>query len=517
MKRIFSLLMTLAMLTASLTVPFPAETVTASSPEKEIDVYFIAGQSNAAGCSHNETITDLKPAYTEGHSNVLYLGCAMSNQSETGLIVDALTSAKLGMGINTSHFGAEVGMAEFLSQYYNANSGKYAVIVKYAVPSASLDGSQSAAWGSWLAPSLESQGYAVFDGGVNFYYRLLNTVESSISTLNAAGYTKLNYKGFYWSQGESEAMDMNRAKTYSKLLGALVDDFRNDLYDITGNEQDLKLPFLISEICPTINGNEMLSNGSSTSPAINKVVEQQRLVASTKENVKTLNTTVYTIKNGEFGCRDVWHYGGDAMIDIGNRVGQTLYGRGVTATVTDGNKTPKGCSATVLGNADGSVTVSWDVPQNYTIQSISLNGNEITDQVQGNSFTVSKALADETAQFTVQLYKVSSRLNVAVLQSKLKLVFENADGSATVYDPQAPRTMIYEDGTVVRFKLFVERKGYFPACVKCNGIELQKDADGFYSVTIDGDSALEIRHTRVQTLSVDLDIMLFNPKNPLGK
>ncbi len=516
MKRLLSLLMTLTVLLAALVTPFPS-TVLATSAEKEIDVYFIAGQSNAAGCSHVDTVTESKTFYIEGYSNVLYLGCAMSNQSETGLIVTEPTPAKLGMGINTAHFGAEVGMAEFLSQYYNANSGKYAVIIKYAVPSASLDGSQSAAWGSWLAPSLESEGYAVFNGGVNFYGRLLDTVESSFSTLEAEGFTKLNCKGLYWSQGESEAMDLNRANVYSILLGALVDDFRRDLYEITGNQQDLKLPFLISEICPTINDNEMLSNGTSTSPAINKVVEQQRLVASVKENVKTLDTTVYTIRNGEFGCRDVWHYGGDAMIDIGNRVGQTLYGRGVTATVTDGNKTPKGCSATVLGNADGSVTVSWEIPQNYTVQAIFLNGNEITDEVQGTSFTVSKELADELAQFTVRLYKASSKLEVAVLQSKLKLVFENADGTALVYDPQAPQTMIYEDGTTVRFKLFAERKGYFPACVKCNGAELQKDAEGFYTVTVDGDSSLEIRHTRVQALSADLSIMLFNPKNPLGK
>lgn len=517
MKRFFSLLMTLAILTVTLVTPFPVSTVLAAPADKEIDVYFIAGQSNAAGCSHNDTITAPSNAYAEGYSNVLYLGCAMSNQSETGMIVSTLTPAKLGMGINSSHFGAEVGMAEYLSQYYNTNSGKYAVIIKYAVPSASLDGTKSAQWGSWLAPSLESQGYSVFAGGVNFYSRLLDTVESSIATLRSAGYTTLNYKGLYWSQGESEAMDINRAKDYSKLLGALVDDFRQDLYEITGNQQDLKLPFLISEICPTINENTMLADGSSSSPAINTVVSQQRLVAASKENVKTLDTTVYTIKNGSYGCRDVWHYGGDAMIDIGNRVAQILYARGVIATVTDGNKTPVGCSATVLGNADGTVTVSWHIPENYTIQSISLNGQNITNQVTGDSYTVSTALADELAQFTVQLYKTSSKLNVVVLQSKLKLVIENTDGTAIVYDPEAPRSFIFEDGTVVRFKLFAERAGYFPACVKCNGIELQKDKDGFYTVTIDGDCALEIRHTRVQTLSVDLDIMLFNPKNPLGK
>lgn len=515
MKRILSLLMTFAILTATLITPFP--TVHAVTANKEIDVYFIAGQSNAAGCSYWETITEPKDAYSQGYSNVLYLGCSMNNYSESGVFVTTPTPVKQGTGMSASHFGAELGMAEYLSQYYNVNSGKYAVIIKYGVNSSSLDGSRSAQWGSWLAPSLESQGYSVFDGGVNFYDKLLDTLQNGISALNAAGYTTLNYKGFYWSQGETESGDMERAKNYSKFLGALIDDFRQDLYQITGNQQDLNLPFLISEICPSFNESTALPDGTSSSASINMLVSQQRLVASSKGNVKTLDTTVYTIKNGSYGCRDIWHYGGDAMIDIGNRVGQMLYGRGVIANVTDGNKTPTGCSATVLGNADGTVTVSWHVPENYTIESIWLNGQNITSHVSGDSYTVSKALADELAQFTVQLYKASSKLDVAVLQSKLKLVIENTDGTAIVYDPEAPRSFIFEDGTVVRFKLFAERAGYFPACVKCNGIELQKDKDGFYTVTIDGDCALEIRHTRVQTLSVDLDIMLFNPKNPLGK
>ena len=261
----------------------------------------------------------------------------------------------------------------------------------------------------------------------------------------------------------------------------------------------------------------MLPDGTSSSPSINTVVALQRQVAADMENVSTLDTTVYTIKNGEFGCRDVWHYGGDAMIDIGNRVGASLYGRGVTASITDGAITPGGCSVKVQGNRDDSVTVSWKIPQSYTVEAILLNGADIAKTVAGSRVTISKELADQTAQLVVLLRRVSSRMYVSVLQSKLTLVLENADGSATVYDPNSPAAFIYEDGSVVRFKLFAERAGYYPACVKCNGEELKKDADGFYSFKAEGDSYLEIRHTRVQTLSVDLSIMLFNPNNPLGK
>ena len=516
MKRIYAFLLTLCLLMPYITASLPRAASAQSTTEKEIDVYLIAGQSNAAGCTFADTVTSPKAAYTSGYSNVLYLGCAMSNQSETGMIITEPTRARFGMGIDASHFGAEVGMAEYLSQYYNTNSGKYAVIIKYAVPSSSLDGSRSAQWGAWLAPSLLDEGYRVFDGGVNFYHRLLDTVESSISTLHTAGYTSLNFKGFYWSQGESEAMDMNRASVYSKLLGALINDFRQDLYDLTGNQNDLKLPFLISEICPTFDNNTMLPNGTSSSPSINKVVEQQRLVASTIEQVSTLDTTVYTIKNGQFGCRDVWHYGGDAMINIGNRVGAALYGRGVVASVTDGQETPVGCTVKILGNADGSATVTWKIPQNYSVESLEVNGQTVAVP-QSNSFTVSKELADNVASLTVRVKRTSSKLSVSVLQSKLKLVVENADGSATVYDPQSYTTFVYRDGETVRFKLFAERAGYYPASVQCNGVELKKDSDGFYSFAVAGDCYLEIRHTRVQALSVDLSIMLFNPKNPLGK
>ena len=487
-----------------------------ASTGEEIDVYFIAGQSNAGGCSFCNTITDPKPEYTTGYENVLYLGCALNNHSETGVIVTEPIPVQLGLGMDANHFGSEVGIAEYLSQYYNTNSGKKAVIIKYGVNSASFDGSYSAQWGSWLAPSLIGNGYEIFDGGVNFYDKLLQTLQSGITTLNNAGYTKLNYKGFYWSQGESETSSNERAQSYGTLLSAFIQDFRNDLFAITGNSEDLLLPFLISEICPSFSENTAMPDGSSSSESINILVAKQREVADTLENVKTLNTAVYTIKNGENGVRDIWHYGGDDMINIGNRVGATLYARGVNATVTDGNLTPDGCSINVLGNADGTVTVTWQVPENYTVEAILLNGTNIQGSVTGNSYTVSKEDADLLATFTVQLLRNSYKVTVPVLQSKLKLVIENADGSALVYDPQNPKLIKFDEGTTVRFKLYTERAGYFPSCVKCNGVELQKNDEGFYTFTITEDSALEIRHTRVQTLSVDLQIMLFNPKNPLG-
>ena len=514
MKRFCIFLLTLALLIPHAALP---SAVSADADGKSIDVYFIAGQSNAAGCSFCATVTDQKGAYLDGYSNVLYLGCALNNHSETGVIVSTPTPVQFGTGMSASHFGAEVGMAEYLSQYYNANSGKTAVIIKYGVNSSSLDGTYAAHWGSWLAPSLLDEGYSIFDGGVNFYDKLQDTLDDSIAALQAAGYTELNYKGFYWSQGESESTDATRAERYATLLSALITDFRGDLYARTKNPQDLKLPFLISEICPSFNQNTMLPDGTSSSPSINTVVALQRQVAADMENVSTLDTTVYTIKNGEFGCRDVWHYGGDAMIDIGNRVGASLYGRGVIASITDGAITPGGCSVKVQGNRDDSVTVSWKLPQSYTVEAILLNGADIANTVAGSRVTISKELADQTAQLVVLLRRVSSRMYVSVLQSKLTLVLENADGSATVYDPNSPAAFVYEDGSVVRFKLFAERAGYYPACVKCNGEELKKDADGFYSFRIEGDSYLEIRHTRVQTLSVDLGIMLFNPNNPLGK
>ena len=105
MKKFLSLLMSLCMLMpmiVSTILPITAadSNGTTASAGDEIDVYFIAGQSNAGGCSFCNTITNPKTEYTTGYENVLYLGCALNNHSETGVIVTEPLPVRLGLGMD---------------------------------------------------------------------------------------------------------------------------------------------------------------------------------------------------------------------------------------------------------------------------------------------------------------------------------------------------------------------------------------------------------------------------------
>ena len=101
----------------------------------EIDVYFIAGQSNASGYSlfREEDVTD--PALFAGYDYVLYAGnsrCADAERRAVNRVLP-LCKTKIGYGYDQRHFGPEAGMAQAFSAEYNEKSGKKACIVKYAV------------------------------------------------------------------------------------------------------------------------------------------------------------------------------------------------------------------------------------------------------------------------------------------------------------------------------------------------------------------------------------------------
>ena len=147
MKKLFSLLLAF-LLTASVFAfsPVVSAPVEKASAAAEIDVYFIAGQSNASGYTnygsgtHSSTgatytgmsTENIKPEHTSGYPNILYYGNAMRHDSKSGVIVSNLTTnVKKGLGAWSGCIGAELGMAEELSSYYNTTTGKKAIIIKF--------------------------------------------------------------------------------------------------------------------------------------------------------------------------------------------------------------------------------------------------------------------------------------------------------------------------------------------------------------------------------------------------
>ena len=99
--------------------PGPVEEQTA---EKEIDIYLIAGQSNAAGTTKIEDAAALRadyPALVNGTGPyILYAGNSAGNSPDNN-VTHAWGNVKLGLGSSSSNIGPEVGMAKALSEYYS--------------------------------------------------------------------------------------------------------------------------------------------------------------------------------------------------------------------------------------------------------------------------------------------------------------------------------------------------------------------------------------------------------------
>ncbi len=217
-----------------------ANPITANS--KNIDVYFMAGQSNAAGISEIDynVARGMDEKYVNGYSNIYYGGNAgawYTNNVHVGL-------ARVGLGESWSgekKIGAELGMAERLSSYYNLETGRTAAIIKQAVGGTSLAnvlGPDNDRDGNWYPPSLY---YGVEDadglytdetpgitGGL--YRAFLNLAKKRVDQLKAMGYT-VTVKGMWWMQGEN---DIDSPTTYAALFKALATDIRKGLTSTLG-------------------------------------------------------------------------------------------------------------------------------------------------------------------------------------------------------------------------------------------------------------------------------------------
>ena len=146
-KRILTLILCVSVLVLSFGVisAFASDSASATSDKGTIDVYLIAGQSNAVGYGAGAPNED-NESYTSGFDNALYYGFGENNK------VTELTNVKAGLGKSKSDCGAEVGIASAL-----ANNGKMNAVIKcawgatYLAPYLKADISKSR--GTWTSPS----------------------------------------------------------------------------------------------------------------------------------------------------------------------------------------------------------------------------------------------------------------------------------------------------------------------------------------------------------------------------
>ena len=297
--------------------------------EKEIDIYFIAGQSNASGYSvfNFNTAVEDNPNFGYGFSNIWYAGDAESTGSDNAVAHRDLCwqLARIGQGASANKFGPEAGMAEALSSYYNSDSGKVAGFIKYAHGgTALLDNisGENASNGNWVSPSYEAtispQSPGNLTGGL--YRDFLAQVQKNVAQLRMLGYTTINFKGLFWMQGES---DKGNPTEYEKAFKYFVEDVRDDLGEIA--ETDLSaLPVFVGEISRT-----------SSSADISTVDTNIAFIAM-QQGLPDVIDNVYVIASGDYDINqlvggsnvavgtDTWHWNQEDMIAIGNLVGESI-------------------------------------------------------------------------------------------------------------------------------------------------------------------------------------------------
>lgn len=310
---------------------------------KDLDLFLITGQSNGSGYSRisPEFRTD-HPKYVNGFSNVLYSGYACSgtgvaNPYRWGTLIPVPTKA--GFGRTADYIGAELGLAEMLSNVYNTETGRTAAILKYADGGTYLSdnvGGSSARQGNWTSPSyLAEHGASSGLLSGNLYRNFIILAEQTIAYYQAHGYN-VNAGGMFWMQGEAERNYYNKIPAlgneadvasptveqvnalYTNLFKALVNDTRKDIGNILGSN--------ISTM-PVIAGSISEAFGTIQSENQTRFVEMQAKMVSETEHTYLLPYTRYLTTGTDSG--DTAHYSADDMVFAGNHLGAmflTLYG-----------------------------------------------------------------------------------------------------------------------------------------------------------------------------------------------
>ncbi|MBQ2686930.1 MAG: InlB B-repeat-containing protein [Clostridia bacterium] len=297
-----------------------------------IDIYLIAGQSNASGYSLGNASSLLSgdKRYVYGNSNILYAGNGQStnwNNLTTGSFNSNRYEwgvARFGQGHSPNHLSAEVGMISALSEYYNTETGRVAGIIKYAHGGTSLlnnEGGENICAGNWMSPSYAEslkKNYTGLCGGL--YRNLLAEVTARVAELRAMGFTEINLKGMFWMQGEA---DLTALTAYEKSFTYFVSDIRRDLGKIMG--EDLSdFAFIVGEV------SETFASASSGQVNTNKnFIKLQRKLAENIDGVYTIESSKYDINKLVGGSSvavgtDIYHWSGNDMVEIGKLVGKSI-------------------------------------------------------------------------------------------------------------------------------------------------------------------------------------------------
>lgn len=289
--------------------------------EQPLDVWILAGQSNAAGYSNlNGVVTNGSGTYrdalaaedarnTNGY-DVLYCG-AVDILASQGLPSVTVRSVSMGLGKSAEYIGPESGMANVLSED--------AAIIKFAVGGTFLcdfegitDPTQR--YGNWASPSMtqkaREEGKTIHENNGLLYDRFLETVRRSKRALEDLGYT-LHIRGIAWMQGEADDATAAFAAEYEEDLTLFLGDLRSDIAEIMGDITGEGYAIKIGKISPS----------GSYGGYITQVRAAQDAVAAAMTNVVTVETEDLRIVSpgGTILGTDLYHFNPLDMYELGKR------------------------------------------------------------------------------------------------------------------------------------------------------------------------------------------------------
>lgn len=398
-KKVFAVLGACALLTGA--VALPAKNVSAqavTSEEKTIDMYLIAGQSNAAGYSS-------KGRKLDGvFENVSYAGevdryRTSGASAHSYLEYPFQPAVKEGFGRATGFVGPEYGIAEKLNAKYKG--GHKALIFKSAAGGTSIRGSESGGqngdFGNWCSRSQWGGGSVSTTSPMGVQYqRFVDNFTSVYTQLTEHGYT-VKVQGMAWMQGEA---DLGVPQEYGTLLEAFITDLRADLVSVTNDNTLSSMPFVIGEIATSF--------ASANNPQVPPFIQVQRSVADKMNNVYTVKTDDLIIvdTDGTVVGSDQYHFTKQDQRTLGNRFGDVLLqnARFEDAYVS----TSAGGTIEKEFNDDKTeLTITVTADEGYALKSLTFDGRNVTAQVQNGKYVAQNPRKGVTCEAVFERAKAS--------------------------------------------------------------------------------------------------------------
>lgn len=390
-KKFFAAALGAAMV-LSLTGAGAIGTVASAAEPVPIDMYLIAGQSNAAGYS---TATGIGGEFSNvmygGEVNRTLAGDAAYSWLELNDFKDSVT---VGYGRQSGYIGPEFGIAETINGNYSEDHKAF--IFKSAAGGSSLNNrldGESGTYGNWFPRSEggRSEGTPTgvqYDNFVNNFRKVYNELKNN-------GYAP-KVRGMFWMQGEA---DIAEPVLYKRLIKVLISDIREDLSAIAKDDLSA-MPFIMGEVSTSFGG-----YNNQYAPAF---IKMQNEVAQEENEVYTVytgNLPIFDAPDHNVGT-DQYHWSGEDMHTLGNRAGDKLY---EAAFPKDPVRITK--SGTGSGSVDykvGETTVEFTLSsgEDSRLSKVLVGGKPVTDRVENGKLTVDLPEAGEKLRVTVEFTKL---------------------------------------------------------------------------------------------------------------